>query len=71
MRTLKAASIVGSEPREIMRPIRGEPQKFTGVINYLLRFAMPSFYFHTATTYAIPRHCGIDAGEADFIGTSD
>ena len=39
LRTLKAASIDGSESREIVRPIRGEPKKFSG-INYLLQFAM-------------------------------
>jgi len=70
LRTLKPAAIDGSEAREIVRPIRGEPKKFTG-INYLLQFALPNFYFHTATTYAILRHCGIEVGKGDFIGALD
>jgi hypothetical protein len=70
LRTLKAGEIDGSEAREIVRPIRGEPKKFTG-INYLLYFALPNFYFHTTTTYAILRHSGIELGKSDFIGSLD
>ena len=70
LRTLKPAAIDGSETREIVRPVRGEPKKFTG-INYLLQFALPNFYFHTTTAYAILRHNGIDLGKSDFIGALD
>ena len=70
LRTLKPQQIDGSESREIVRPIRGEPKKFTG-INYLLQFALPNFFFHVATAYAILRHSGIDIGKADFIGALD
>ena len=31
LRTLKPAAIDGSETREIVRPVRGEPKKFTGI----------------------------------------
>jgi hypothetical protein len=67
LRTLSAAQIDGSEGREIVRPIRGEPQKFTGQ-DYLLQYALPNFYFHTTTAYAILRHNGIVIGKGDFIG---
>ena len=70
VRTLTAGDIDGSEAREIVRPIRGEPKKFTG-INYLLQFALPNFFFHTTTAYAILRHSGIDIGKTDFIGPLD
>jgi len=70
LRTLKPQQIDGSESREIVRPVRGEPKKFTG-INYLLQFALPNFFFHVATAYAILRHNGIDIGKADFIGALD
>jgi hypothetical protein len=70
LRTLKPAAIDGSEAREIVRPVRGQPKKFTG-INYLQQFALPNFFFHTTTTYAILRHCGIELGKADFIGALD
>ncbi len=68
LRTLTPAQIDGSEGREIVRPIRGEPKKFTG-IDYLLLYALPNFYFHTTTAYAILRHNGIAIGKGDFIGS--
>ena len=68
--SVKTADIDGSEGREIVRPIRGQPKKFTG-INYLLQFALPNFFFHTTTAYAILRHNGIELGKADFIGALD
>jgi hypothetical protein len=65
-----AAQIDGSESREITRPIRGQPKTFTG-LNYLLQYALPNFYFHSATAYAILRHNGVEIGKADFLGKLD
>jgi uncharacterized protein len=70
LRTLTAAKIDGSEGREIVRPVRGEPKKFTGV-NYLVQYALPNFFFHTTTAYAILRHNGVELGKLDFIGALD
>ena len=56
--------------REITRPIRGQPHTFTGA-NYLLQFATPNVYFHTATAYAILRHNGVPLGKADYLGVLD
>lgn len=70
LRTTKAAEIDGSESREIVRPVRGEPHKFSGV-NYLLQYALPNFFFHTTTAYAILRHNGIELGKSDYIGKLD
>jgi hypothetical protein len=70
LRTLKAGEIDGSEGREIVRPVRGEPKRFTG-INYLLQYALPNFFFHTTTAYAILRHNGVEIGKGDFIGALD
>lgn len=70
LRTTKAAEIDGSESREIVRPVRGEPHKFSGV-NYLLQYALPNFFFHATTAYAILRHNGIEVGKQDYIGKLD
>jgi hypothetical protein len=70
IRTIAAREIDGSEAREIVRPIRGEPKKFTG-INYLEQFGLPNFFFHLTTGYAILRHSGVELGKADFIGALD
>lgn len=70
LRTLTPADIDGSEQREIVRQIRGQPKTFTG-LNYLLRAALPNFFFHLTTAYAILRHNGIELGKSDFIGPLD
>ena len=70
LRTLAPGEIDGSEGRQIVRPIRGQPKTFTGV-NYLLQFTLPNFYFHVTTAYAILRHNGVEIGKADFIGPLD
>jgi hypothetical protein len=36
--------------------------------NYLLHFALPNFFFHVTTAYAILRHYGLDIGKRDFLG---
>jgi hypothetical protein len=70
LRTLPAAQIDGSEARQITRTIRGAPKTFVG-LNYLVQYALPNFYFHLATAYAILRHNGIEIGKGDFVGAFD
>lgn len=70
LRTLSPGQIDGSEGREIVRQIRGQPKTFVG-INYLLQFALPNFFFHVTTAYAILRHNGVEIGKIDFIGALD
>jgi uncharacterized protein len=70
LKTFTAAQIDGSEGRQITRPVRGQPKTFTGT-NYLLQYALPNFYFHTTTAYAILRHNGVEIGKLDFIGGLD
>jgi uncharacterized protein len=67
LKGLKPAQIDGSEEREIALTIAGEPMTFTGQV-YLLFLAMPNFYFHVTTAYAILRQCGVEIGKRDFVG---
>ena len=67
LRTLPAAQIDGAEAREITRMIRGVPKTLPGV-DYLLKYALPNFYFHVTTAYAILRHSGVEVGKGDFDG---
>lgn len=67
LETFKAAQIDGSEDRAITVPIRGNDVPFKGQ-PYLLGFALPNFYFHTVTAYAILRHAGVEIGKVDYIG---
>lgn len=36
---------------------------------YLTHFALPNFYFHVTTAYAILRHNGVPIGKKDFVGS--
>lgn len=38
---------------------------------YLHRVAIPNFYFHVTTAYAILRHNGVPLGKQDFIGLTN
>lgn len=63
-----AAQIDGSEDKPITIPRRsGEPLQFGGE-TYLKHFALPNFYFHVTTTYALLRHAGVDLGKGDYLG---
>jgi uncharacterized protein len=61
------AQIDGSEDRDITISVAGNPMSFKGH-NYLLHQALPNFYFHVTTAYALLRHNGVEIGKRDFIG---
>jgi hypothetical protein len=68
VRGFAPAQIDGSEARAIVLPLRNrEPLRFDGV-GYLQRFALPNFFFHVTTAYALLRHAGVPLGKADFLG---
>ncbi|MEA2846913.1 MAG: uncharacterized protein QOG78_2194 [Rhodospirillaceae bacterium] len=67
LKGFKPEQVDGSEGREIVLNIGGNPLKLTGQ-QYLLHFAMANFYFHCTTTHAILRHSGVDVGKRDFLG---
>lgn len=64
--TFQASDFAGAEERAVAPPwmeghsVRGD--------RYLTRIAVPNFYFHVTTAYAILRHNGVELGKRDFIG---
>jgi hypothetical protein len=48
---------------------RGSRGKWLLGADYLVQIAVPNFYFHVTTAYAILRHNGVDLGKMDFIGS--
>jgi uncharacterized protein len=66
IREFKPSQIDGSEERDITIPMGGQTRSFKGE-NYLTGFALPNFFFHSTTTYAILRHNGVELGKADFM----
>ena len=67
LESINPAAINGSEQREISLIIGGKTMPFQGK-SYLLNFALPNFYFHSTTAYAILRHNGVDIGKKDYLG---
>jgi hypothetical protein len=66
---LKPSQIDGTEDKAITFVFpNGNKREFTGQ-GLLLNFCLPNFYFHAATAYDILRHCGVEVGKRDFMGT--
>lgn len=65
--TLQAAQIDGQEDRDIVLTPGGRTMQFKG-LPFLLNWALPNFYFHVMTAYAILRHNGVEIGKKDFMG---
>ena len=67
VQSFSPAQIDGSENRSISVPRRvGDPLQFDGE-SFLKHFALPNFFFHVTTTYALLRHAGVELGKADYL----
>lgn len=67
LKTVPAEKVDGSEKREVRVPRRDGEMKFDGE-TYLKHYALPNFFFHVTTTYALLRHNGVELGKADYLG---
>lgn len=65
--TLKREQFEGAEDRRVELP-RNPGEYLTG-IDYVASHALPNFYFHVTTMYAILRHNGVDVGKIDYLGS--
>lgn len=66
--TLKPEDLDGREDRDISFAAGPRSIQFKG-IGYLVNWALPNFYFHVTTAYAILRHLGVDVGKMDYLGS--
>ncbi len=62
-----AATIDGTEDKDITMKVGPQEMHFKGQ-PYLVNFALPNFYFHATTAYAILRANGVELGKGDFLG---
>ncbi|MFF7709504.1 DUF1993 family protein [Pseudomonas sp. NPDC007930] len=53
--------------KTIEMKFKGQTATFTSQ-DYLLQFALPNFYFHVTTAYAILRHNGVALGKMQYLG---
>ena len=62
-----AAQVDGSEDRTVTLKMRNQDATFRGQ-DYLLKLALPNFFFHVTTAYDILRHNGVEVGKPDYLG---
>jgi hypothetical protein len=61
------AQLEGAERRHIVLPLRTRTLEMDG-LPFIQRWALPNFYFHVTTTYALLREAGVEMGKQDFLG---
>jgi hypothetical protein len=59
-------AFAAGEDRAVVVKTRASELNFTGR-SYVLEFALPNFFFHVTTAYAILRHKGVPVGKVDFL----
>ncbi len=67
LQSVPASAYAGAEDRRVAPPwLQGK--WFRGA-DYLVQLAIPNFYFHVTSAYAILRHNGVELGKMDYIGS--
>jgi len=69
LKTLDSKQIDASADRDIKFPLGGGATGQMKAADYLNFFVLPNYYFHLTTAYDILRHCGVEIGKRDFIGS--
>jgi hypothetical protein len=67
LKSVQDSQLDGDDARPIMVQAREHQLHFTAS-SYVFQFAMPNFYFHSTTAYAILRQAGVPLGKVDFLG---
>lgn len=67
LETVPAAKLDGTEDKEITFPVGREATRTMKGEAYLKHWALPNFFFHVTTAYAILRHNGVELGKADYL----
>jgi hypothetical protein len=67
IQSVDRAAFEGGEDRDVVLKFpNGSGYQFTGR-NYLTGFALPNFFFHVTTAYALLRADGVSVGKPDFL----
>ncbi len=68
--TVEPSQLDGTEARDVVFPVgRDRTRTMTGEA-YLKHWALPNFFFHVTTAYAILRHNGVPLGKTDYLAGS-
>jgi hypothetical protein len=66
VQSFQESDFAGAETRVV--PLRLAPGKGMLAPDYVREMAMPNFWFHVTTAYAILRHNGVELGKRDYVG---
>ncbi|MDP9837896.1 hypothetical protein J2T09_002656 [Neorhizobium huautlense] len=67
LKAVEASAMEGKDEAEVVLKTGSGSMTFTAR-DYVLGFAIPNFYFHVTTAYAILRHKGVPVGKMDYLG---
>ncbi|MGF9562062.1 DUF1993 domain-containing protein [Neorhizobium sp. JUb45] len=67
LKAVEASAMEGKDDIEVVLKTGSGSTTFTAR-DYVLGFAIPNFYFHVTTAYAILRHKGVPIGKMDYLG---
>ncbi|MFZ2751987.1 MAG: DUF1993 domain-containing protein [Lysobacteraceae bacterium] len=67
LETLAPARFEGASAR-VIHDRAGDAELSLPATEFLFEYALPNFFFHLTTVYAILRNCGVAVGKADFDG---
>jgi hypothetical protein len=67
LKSIDSASLADSDEREVIIRFPGGTGYRFGGAQYLTGFALPNFFFHVTTAYAILRNAGVSLGKPDFL----
>ncbi|MEB2843835.1 DUF1993 family protein [Rhizobiales bacterium RZME27] len=68
LKAVEASAMDGKDEIEVVLKTGSGSKTFTAR-DYVLGFAIPNFYFHVTTAYAILRHKGVPIGKMDYLGS--
>lgn len=67
LKSVPPEAFEGAETRTVTLKTRTSETHFEGK-DYVLKHALPNFFFHVTTAYAILRHKGVPIGKKDYLG---
>ncbi len=67
LESVDPSALNGSDDKEVTLSSGGLKVTLSGA-EYILKFALPNFYFHVTTAQNILRHNGVQVGKLDYLG---
>lgn len=68
LESVDPSGLEGSDDKEVTLSA-GQLKVTLSGVEYILKFALPNFYFHITTAQNILRHNGVHVGKLDYLGS--